>query len=110
MRFWNVETGQITSELPAHGCRAIAFSTDGLRLLSVSGKAEFTTWEIATGVEISRIAIPSPEVRLGSAVHGDQIVLSKDLNSAAAWDSPLCMDSRRRVTWLTKASINSGIL
>ena len=73
VRLWNVESGQIVHELPAPGCRAIAFSADGLRLMSVSGKVEFTTWEVSTGAEVARIAVPSPEGRFAPRGYGDQI-------------------------------------
>lgn len=83
LRLWNVESGQIMHELPAPGCRAIAFSTDGLKLMGVSGKVEFTTWEVSTGAEIARIAVKSPRGRFAPKGYGDQIVLSNDLSLAA---------------------------
>lgn len=81
---WNVETGRIEGEIPASGSHTMLFSSDGTRLLTVGGRSEFVTWDVASGEELARVVAKSfrtPGSRW--SVYGEQVVATEDFTLAA---------------------------
>jgi WD40 repeat protein/serine/threonine protein kinase len=58
---WNVRDRRVEHELPlTAGCRTIAFSQDGLSLLSVAGDGSIETWDTTQGARLSRVIADVP--------------------------------------------------
>jgi serine/threonine protein kinase/WD40 repeat protein len=81
VRLWDAVTRRIVSDLPVSGfCRAVAFSPDGTRLLTVAD--EFTVWSVADGTRLRSGSFPEPkgfDVRVPLL---SRVAVSQDLNLA----------------------------
>src|SRR6516164_7175396 len=67
MRLWNLETGAEVRRFEGHAgrVRAVAFSPDGKRAVSgcILGDNNLRIWEVKTGKEVSKHAIPATPAR-----------------------------------------------
>ncbi len=82
VQLWDVVNRRVVGELPVSGhCRALAFSSDGMRLLTATD--EFAVWSVADGTKLTSIAIPEPRGFDGRVPVLSRVVISHDLSLAA---------------------------
>lgn len=83
VRLWNKETGQITATYTLPGdCAAMAFTEDGLQLLTITDSLVLSFWDVKSGVELASRKLNGSPIPPGRFGYGPTAI-SRDLRILA---------------------------
>lgn len=93
MEFWDVDSGKRLATLSGHtkAIRFVAFSPDGLRLVSASDDGMAKLWDVATGTIVGPLIGHDGAVFAASfSPDGKRVVTASWDGTARLWDAATC--------------------